>query len=149
MTVNKMPSELWNPVFPSAMLITFLNNHWFKQSGICPLLSGKLSDIGIMIFLPAAICLSIVYLKFTVNLLRRKDVPQYFLSRWLVLFSIAFSGFLMVLLKLSAEAGVVYYNSLNTLNKLLFERTIAYPVRDITDLFSVLFLYIPYRILSK
>jgi hypothetical protein len=149
---------LLHPVFVAAMAIVLVNNLWFKSSGICPWLAGKATDFAIMIFLPALICLGVEILRHvahSVEMVIKKNPrlhleERYLPSRSTILVSIAVSGTVMALLEISDFAPEIYYSVIRRLNEILFfGRVTAKPVKDLTDLFSLAFLAVPYVILGR
>ena len=146
------------PVFISAMILLVVNNLWFKPSLRCPVIAGKISDIAIIIFLPALICLAVEtmrYISHSIIIWRKKNSTlfrdeTYFPSHPLVLGSILISALAMSLLQLSGDISDTYYRLISFFNQILFNgRTIAAPTRDLTDLISLSFLIIPYITLKN
>jgi hypothetical protein len=152
-------SFLLHPAFIVSMIAVMINNLWFKTSGISPLLAGKITDVGSMIYLPALICLGIVFIRDVLDLteshFKREKATHYKSERYIpsrvaIVVSIIISAMLMILVKVSDMGIIIYTVVIGYLNDVLFNgRTIAKPVKDMTDLFSLLFLLIPYIVLRR
>lgn len=147
-----------HPVFLAAMLATLINNLYLKPANIFPVLAGKISDIGTMIFLPSLICLAVEtarYGKHSFSILRGENQEVYAKetynpSHLLILISISISALLMILLQISGPVSYWFYNFMHFFNAVLFNgRVIAPPTRDLTDMIALPFLLIPYLILTK
>ena len=147
-----------HPVYLISIVVLVINNLWFKSSGLFPWLAGKLSDIAIMIFLPALICLGVQFLRHmghtAVMVFKRnqinKETVDYTPSMFLIIAAIAISAGLMTAMQFSETTSAVYYQTILTLNDWFFAGRITHPpVADPTDLLSLLFLIIPYYLLSK
>lgn len=53
-----------HPVFFVSFLLMAANDLFLKPSGLCPAAAGKLSDLAIVLFLPAVAALGFVWLKY-------------------------------------------------------------------------------------
>jgi len=155
---GRIPGRFFlSPLYLGSIVVLVANNFWFKHSGICPVLAGKLSDIAIMIFLPALISVGVLFLRYVRDWLsavfegdpdRQIDFPDR-PSKSTLIAALIVSGALMTAMKTSDTAMEIYYQSLNFLNTALLGRTIARPVKDYTDLVSLLFLAVPWLHLSE
>ena len=151
-------SFLLHPVFIVSMIAILINNLWFKASRILPLLAGKITDVAIMIYLPALICLGVVFVRHTAQSLkslikknpRRHPDKDHIPSHAIIVISIAISAMLMIVIRASDIGVRIYAVTVGYLNLVLFNgRIITKPVKDATDLVSLFFLLIPYIILKR
>ena len=151
-------SFILHPVFIVSMIAVLVNNLWFKASRISPVLAGKITDVAIMIYLPTLICLGVVFIKHTaqsMELCIKKNSPKlynkdYIPSHATIVSSIAVSAILMTLIRASDTGVRIYTVVISYLNSVLFNgRVIVKPVKDITDLVSLIFLLVPYIILKR
>lgn len=156
----KFPGSFFlHPVFIVSMSAVLINNLWFKPSRIFPLLAGKITDVAVMIYLPALLCLGVVFVQHAMHSIKAsitkdkptfEDATSYVPSDASIITAIVISGSLMIFIK-GSDAGVRFYAIvINYLNDVLLSgRVVAAPVKDTTDLVSLAFLIIPYFILKR
>ena len=157
MRVRDFPGAFFlHPVFILAMGLTVLNNLWLKPSGWNPVIAGKLSDCAIMVFLPALISLLVVFVRYQVDSVRvalgSKVPPDCSLepSHRVVLVAIAISAVVMTALQTSEAVSGLYDATLRAANDVLFFGRVPAKARpDVTDLVSLIFVAIPYRVLTR
>ena len=120
-----------------------------KRSGYCPWLAGKLSDVAIMVFLPALLCAWWLLFQLGIQRVfkRREHIP--FPTQSVMMTAILIAGLAMISLQLSENVSEFYYEVMNKINQTLWNRNICYPTQDPTDIITCLFLIVPYVLFKK
>ena len=145
-----------HPLNILAIILLIFNDFYLKASQKAPFIAGKLSDISLMIFLPIFICFFYVFIKYFINtikifLLNKEIEENHNLSLRIILFSLIISGSILILLQVSDifniyfEEFILFFKNLvlkNKVNKLNL-------TKDFYDIFMIVFLIVPYFILSK
>jgi hypothetical protein len=110
-------SFILDPVFIIAFILMIINDFWFKSSGLLPLLAGKLSDIAILIFLPAVPALAVLYIIYLIHIFSGNRSPVY-LNQAMIVCSILFIVILYVLIKTNTLINKNFFILLNNFNLL-------------------------------
>tara|TARA_B100000405_G_C16395705_1_gene304755 strand:- start:57 stop:539 length:483 start_codon:yes stop_codon:yes gene_type:complete len=152
--VNKPGGFFLHPVYLGAIGVLVLNNFWLKQSGYAPWLAGKLSDVALMVFMPAVLCVWWVLGKVCWDLLMKairdsRAQENYFPPRMVVAASLLVSGLVMTLLQISSHVSSFYYQVLNPINQALWGWGIMPPTQDPSDILTCGFLVVPYLLFQQ
>ena len=145
-----------HPLNIIAIILLIFNDFYLKPSKTAPFIAGKLSDISLMIFLPIFICFFYVFIKYFLNTIKilfskKEVIENYKLPTWIILTSLFISGAILTLLQVSDifniyfEEFILFFKNLvlkNKVNKLNL-------TKDFYDIFMIVFLIVPYFILSK
>ena len=145
-----------HPINILAVILLVFNDFYLKASKHAPFIAGKLSDISLMIFLPIFICFFYVFLTYFLNTIKilfskKEIIENYKLPTWLILVSLFISGAILVLLQLSDLFNIYFEHFILFFKNLFVEKkTIALNLtKDLSDIFMIIFLVVPYFILSK
>lgn len=138
-------NEFIHPVPLLALLALAVNDHYLKGAGICaPSITGKLSDFAGIIYFPLLLTALFDTLLFGVHRLGSVFGValkiDYVLRRWKLLAACAVTALIFSAIQLSPMATELYIRALGRIG---FD---SYVTRDITDLFALAALPIPYMI---
>jgi hypothetical protein len=141
-------------VFVAAFFLMLLNDHLLRPSGILSPVTGKLSDLAVMVFLPAAGALIPVYARRAWRRLRNRvdpsrAVPARGIGRGDALLGILACGGVFTAIKASPRCNEIYICFINSVNLLrgIFPRLTS--TQDITDLMALPFLALSYLVMRK
>lgn len=138
-----------HPLYILSFCIMLLNDIFLKPSGVLPLIAGKLSDIAILIFLPAAGALLSVYVRYLKHLLFSNDSSFNGLLLIEAKFSVIITGVIFTLLQLSAAVNELYVDFINNINILSFYYPYLSHTMDPSDLATLPFSLISYMIMKR
>ena len=141
-----------HPVFLVSFVVMVLNDAFLRPSGVWPLFTGKVSDVAVLIFLPAVGALAVVYVKYCIHLVAAGFFHTgiaYALTRWTALFSIAVTALVFTLINISPSCNALYVKMINAVNVLAPVYPELGSTMDATDLITLPALYLSYVIMRK
>ena len=116
-------SFVFHPLFTVSFLVMLANDHILRPMNIVPFIAGKISDVAILLFLPAVGALVPVYFRFLLHsassvLPGRRRHVNYRLRRWDVFFGISATAAMYTLINLSPAFNRMYVSFINGINVL-------------------------------
>jgi hypothetical protein len=148
-----LPSPFLHPVFVTAFLVMLVNDLFLRPSGMFPVVTGKISDFAVLIFLPAVGSLFILYVKYLsgrlISSVRKTAPATVAFTLFDLLCPVVLTGLVFIGIKAVPFVNALYVEWLNSVNVLKAFIPHLRCVADPTDLIALPCLAVPFLVLRK
>jgi hypothetical protein len=153
---NKKPrlyTPFIHPAFIGGFFLMLVNDLFLRPSTLFPVVTGKISDFAVLVFLPAVGSLFLLYVNYLVSLVRAAVLKTGPAAVTFTLFDlvipVVFTGAVFTGIKAVPSINALYVDWLNSVNVLKAVIPSLRCVQDPTDLIALPSLIVPCLVLRR